>query len=319
MNELIGASRLQSVAASNVNPRVAVMVRTHLVNEKLFHLLGVLSQSRRYDLFVVADETNGTLDVGSYRKLSHSIAFCDGFELPADHERILWHCGDYPFYFAAAEIPDYDYYVMIEFDVDLAGQSPVFVEDLIGRFRHYDMICEHFRRPEPDWPWLGAAHGVYETVYTAGLFAFIALSRRAVAFLREARRAEARRGSKGDQIIHCEAHCASALAAGGFACVSVNDLIPSATDRRCFHDPCFDLETSHYLLGYYQLDVPGVALVHPVYGLQEYLQKAWQKSLHNGDINEFISTLQRIALLNPAAGSLLAEYGRTAGLALAGG
>jgi hypothetical protein len=49
------------------------------------------------------------------------------------------------------------------------------------------------------------------------------------------------------------------------------------------------------------------------------LQKAWQKSLHNGDINEFISTLQRIALLNPAAGSLLAEYGRTAGLALAGG
>ena len=109
------------------------------------------------------------------------------------------------------------------------------------------------------------------------------------------------------------------LAAGGFACVSMNDLIPGATDRRCFHDPCFDLETSHYLLGYYQLDVPGVALVHPVYGLPEYLQKAWQKSLHNGDINEFISTLQRIALLNPAAGSLLAEYGRTAGLALAGG
>jgi len=257
-----------------------VLVRTHVSNEKLFHLLGVLSQSRRYDLFVVADETNGPVDVGSYQKLSHSVASCAAFGLPSEHHRILWQCGDYPFYFAAAEIPDYDYYLMIEFDVDLVGQSPAFIETLISRFGHHDLISEHFRLPEPGWPWLPAASAVYETVYTAGLFAVLALSGRAVEFLLQVRRAEAKRGSKAGQIIHCEAHCGSALAAGGFSCVSINQLIPGATDRRCFHDPDFDLETSHYLLGQYRLAVPNVAVVHPVYDLAEFLKKNWQKSEH---------------------------------------
>jgi hypothetical protein len=285
-----------------------MLVRTHVANDKLFHLLGVLSQSRRYDLFVVADETNGTLDVGGYRKLAHSTASCEAFGLPVDHERILWHCGDYPFYFAAAEIPDYDYYLMIEFDVDLVGQSPAFVETLIGRLGPHDLISEHFRRPEPDWPWLEAASAVYETVYTAGLFAFIALSRRAIEFLLQARRAEAERGSQGALVIHCEAHCASALAAGGFGCVSINDLIPGATDRRCFHDPDFDLETSHYLLGHYRAAVPNVALVHPVYDLAEYLKKGWQKSNHTGNIRAFVEDMQRISRADPAAQRLLSHY-----------
>jgi len=296
----------------NEAPRVAVLVRTHLANEKLFHLLGVLRQSSRYDLFVVADETNGALDVGGYRKLSHSAASCAVFGLPADHHRILWHCGDYPFYFAAAEIPDYDYYLMIEFDVDLVGQSPAFVETLISRFAHHDLISEHFRRPEPGWPWFEAASAVYETVYTAGLFAFLAISRNAVEFLLQARRAEAQRGSKGADIIHCEAHCASALAAAGFSCVSINNLIPGATDRRCFHDPDFDLETSFYLLNQYQLPIPNTALVHPVYDLAAYLKKNWQKSLHTGNIQAFIAELQQIIPPDPAAERLLSDFRKAA-------
>jgi hypothetical protein len=298
-------------------PRVAVLVRTHVVNEKLFDLLGVLSQSRVYDLFVVADETNGTLDVGEYRKLAHSVASCAAFGLPADHERILWQCGDYPFYFAAAAIPDYDYYLMIEFDVDLVGQTPAFVENLIARFGHHDLISEHFRRPEPDWPWLPAARLVYETVYTAGLFAVLALSRRAVEFLLQARRAEAMRGSKGLEIIHCEAHCGSALAAGGFSCVSINQLIPGATDRRCFHDPDFDLETSFYLLGHYRVAVANVALVHPVYDLAEYLKKAWQKSLYTGDLQAFVAEMQQIGPAVPGSERLLSAYRKAAAAALA--
>ena len=303
---------------SRVTPRVAVLVRTHVANEKLFHLLGVLSQSRRYDLFVVADETNGTLDVGGYQKLSHNIASCAAFGLPADHERILWQCGDYPLYFAAAEIPDYDFYLMIEFDVDLVVQSPAFIENLIARFGHHDLISEHFRRPEPDWPWLRAARAVYESVYTTGLFAVLALSRRAVEFLRQARRAEAARGSREKQIIHCEAHCASALATGGFSCVSINQLIPGATDRRCFHDPDFDLETSFYLLGQYQVAVANVAVVHPVYDLAEYLKKGWQKSLYTGDLRAFVAELQQIGAADPGREHLLLDYRKAAAAALAG-
>jgi len=292
----------------DTHPRVAVLVRTHLANKKLFHLLGILRQSPRYDLFVVADETNGALDVGEYRKLVHSTAACAAFGLPSAHPRILWHCGDYPLYFAAAEIPDYDYYLMIEFDVDLVAQSPAFIETLIPRLAPHDLISEHFRLPEPGWPWFAAASAVYETVYTAGLFAFLALSRNAIEFLLLARRAEAKRGGKGETIIHCEAHTASALAAAGFSCVSINDLIPGATDRRCFHDPDFDLKTSHYLLGQYQVSVPNVALVHPVYDLAEYLKKSWQKSIHTGDIQEFIADMQQITTADPEAWRLLSNF-----------
>jgi hypothetical protein len=180
---------------ANNDPRVALLVRTHLVNEKLFDLLDLLNQSRRYDLFVSADETSGTLDLGGFAKLPHTTRSCVEHGLCSDHEQILWHCGDYPLYFAAAEKPDYDYYAMIEYDVDLVRRSPLFIEGLISRLEDADFVVAGGYHAHADWPWAKSAAKRFSVVYSTGLFAFLIVSRRALEYLLEARRSEARNGA----------------------------------------------------------------------------------------------------------------------------
>ncbi len=72
---------------------VAVILRTHLLNEKFYDLLEILSQSERYDLFVAVDETFGPLGVSGHGKLSHSVSSAGAFGLRANHPRFLWHCS----------------------------------------------------------------------------------------------------------------------------------------------------------------------------------------------------------------------------------
>ncbi len=36
-----------------------------------------------------------------------------------DDRLYLWHFGDYPIYCAFSKIPEYDYYLQIEYDVDI--------------------------------------------------------------------------------------------------------------------------------------------------------------------------------------------------------
>src|SRR6185503_4704667 len=48
-----------------------------------------------------------------------------------------YHCGDFPLYFALRDLPDYDFYIMIEDDVDLVDGGPAFINE----------ICEVISRP----------------------------------------------------------------------------------------------------------------------------------------------------------------------------
>jgi hypothetical protein len=290
--------------------RIAVLVRTHVANPKFFDLMELLRRSDHYDLFVAADETNGPLQTGAYTKLPHSAVACQALGLPTDHHRILWQCGDYPLYFAAAAIPAYDYYFLIEYDVDFTSKSPDFLEALIARLRNHpcDLLSENFSRPKPDWEWLPAAAKLYHTVYTAGLFAFIAVSRRAIERLLAARRRQNQRGAAGDSIIHCEAFTASELAAAGYACVSINQLIPGATDPLYYHTALYELETSQYLLNHPRIGEAAVQLLHPVYDVAEYLRRQYAKARHRNDIAAFLAELAWIERAEPAARTLAAGY-----------
>lgn len=284
---------------ANVDPRVALLVRTHVVNDKLFDLLDVLNQSRRYDLFVSADESGGGLAVPGYDKLPHTVDTCAQFGLSTQHEQLLWHCGDYPLYFAAADLPDYDYYAMIEYDVDLVRKSPLVVEGLISRLRHSgnrsaDLVSQHTNRAWPHWPWAKAASRLFSPVYTTGIFAFVIASKRALNHLLELRRQEARSGVTGDDIVHCEAFCGSALIAGGFACEPFNSLLQGVLDNESFHPSDPERPDTHHLLGRYRVDDPRVELVHPVYDLEGYLDRLLGYAMNHNEIDAFLAKLDLI-------------------------
>jgi hypothetical protein len=296
--------------AQNADPRVALLVRTHLVNDKLFDLLDVLNESRRYDLFVTADETRGALDVRGYTKLSHTADSCGVYGLCTNHPNILWHCGDYPLYFAAAEIPGYDYYAMIEYDVDLVRKSPLFVEGLISRLHDYgaDFVAESAHLAYPAWGWGNAARRMFPIAYSSGIFAFVIVSKRAVDHLFEVRRGEALAGAANDDIVHCEAFCVSALKNAGYACVPINSVIEGAVDSSSFHSTTLDHLDADFLLNHYHIDNPRVEIVHPVYDLQDFLERQCWKSQRNELFDKFLAKLAQIGATRARDAELIARF-----------
>lgn len=300
------------LGAPNAAPRVAMLVRTHLVNDKLFDLLDMLNQSRRFDLFVCADETGETLDCGGYTKLSHTVDQCRDFDLSTDHARILWLCGDYPLYFARSQIPDYDYYIMIEYDVDLVRRSPLFLEGLISRLQPpngpaYDFITAALGPANPDWGWHRNASRSFSKVYETGIFAFVAASGRALDHLYAKRKEEAAAVTRGDDLIHCEAFCGSALMAAGYHCASINMLVEGAIRTESFHPPVLDFETTQYLLDHYRTADPRVEMVHPVFDIDAYLEREYAKSLHRDDVDAFAARLVDLAR-SDVAPELIDDY-----------
>ncbi len=306
----------------NESPRVAVLVRTHVVNEKLFDLLDVLNKSRRYDLFVTADETRGVLNVSGYEKLPHSIDSCKEHDLSVNHDHIFWMCGDYPLYFAAAQIPNYDYYIMVEFDVEVVRGNPLFLEGLISRLQnehdsHYDFVCANFAEAHPAWAWTKNASLSFPKAYSSGLFSFLVISKSALLHLFSARKAEAAREVPSDEIIHCEAFCASALVSGGFRCASINTLIEGAVERETFHPPIPSLENSWYLLNDHQNKVGCVELMHPVYDLEMYLKRQFSKAESSKSFEPFLERIGKIEPENANHANLISNYAKLATTKLA--
>ncbi len=305
--------RISQLGQRNVDPKVALLVRTHLVNEKLFDLLDVLNQSRRYDLFVLADETRGPLETRGYAKLTHSVDMVSRYGLSHRHPNVLWHCGDYPLYFAAAEIPGYDYYGMIEYDVDLVRRSPLFLEGLISRLcgdrGSVDFVSAGTGRAEAQWGWTEAASRIFPVVYTTGLFAFLIVSQRAIDCLIAARRKEARSGAAGADIVHCEAFCVSALMEAGLACAPINSLVEHAVNYATFHPGSLELPDGEFLLNDYRIDDPRVEMVHPVYDLSGYLERHYRRALRNNDFSVLLKRLSQGAPSSrPTETNLFARY-----------
>jgi len=295
------------------NPRVAVILRTHLLNEKFYDLLDILSRSEMYDLFVAVDETAGVVKVPNYKKLPHTVDSARNFGLCPNHPNILWHCCDYALYFSAAQIQGYQYYIMIEYDVDFVRRSPEFVERLISELSKPappDFVAAAFHQASPDWCWTEAAARQFSVVYYTSIFAFVAVSGRALNYLLERRKREARDCHSAQDIVNCEAFCGSALAEGGYSCVSMNELIDGAVNFSTFHPPVPVLSHSQYLLNQYIVSDPKIEIIHPVYDLRHYLEKQFKKFRDLRQLDPFVTELKQIRTTRTWEADLISDYRR---------
>jgi hypothetical protein len=273
-------------------PRVAVMVRTHTITEKLNHILRRLSGGIGYDLFVCADETRSKIELPDVPVLGHSEAMCAGLGLmPAlPGHRLLWYFGDYALYCGYASIPDYDYYVMIEYDLEFVRGNTLFLEGLINRLGSpgaaaYDFVGTQFGQRAPEWQWCETCAGVFPEVYGI-LFPMVILSRRALEYLYEWRKREAAAPPASGRPVYCEAFLPSALmAAGNFRCADVNTLLPGTWEFETFRTG------SPMLLGSLPPLAQGVEIVHPVFSEREYLRAALEAARISGTLQAFLSKL----------------------------
>jgi hypothetical protein len=228
---------------------------------------------------------------------------------PANHANAFWLCGDYALYCAEHIIPQYDYYIMIEFDVHFVRQNSLFLEGIINRLGgrdrgpDLDFVGAVVRTAAPMWPLGQPARARYSTVYYSGIFSFVVVSKPALAFLREARLAEGADPRAEGAMIHCEAFALTALKdAGNFRCSSLASLVPGCIGKS-YHPGRPDLSEPNYLLGTATDPDPRIELMHPVLDAEEYLTKLWRRGRETTDgIKHFIAHVNALDPLAVAQG-----------------
>jgi hypothetical protein len=305
--------------------RLVVLLRTHIDSPKVRDSIDALARGSKYDFFVLAHEEPGAeLDFGATSKLTHSLqTFRDlGFEVTGP--QFLTHCADLLFAFAQSRLPDYDHYLIVEYDVFVqqreAHPFDRIAEVLAGSEAPPDFIAAYGERAEPSWMWVPATAAVYAEV-AQSFFPAVILSARAIKALYEERLKEREQvrasgrpllgdGSAADWMF-CEAFTPTALKArGDFRLADWNDVLPGT-----YEWTSFNVGPPRLLAGHLATELP-VQLVHPVLGGREFLQKGLLFSALSNTTPEWLATLRSGAW--PIHETLLTEFDAAAEAHIAG-
>ena len=167
--------------------RIAVLIRTHFVDEALLAEAGRVAADGVFDVYALADETRAPLDFGPIPKLSLTPAVIAELGLYAAAPNLLWRCGDYGLYAARRALPQYEAFWMMEPDVRVNADLP---SDVLARFpgpEEVDFLAGRLRPAEADWDWIVTMDAAAGLVWRC-LFALTRVSARAIDLLYEARR-----------------------------------------------------------------------------------------------------------------------------------
>lgn len=279
--------------------RVAVVVRTHVDGPKVRELLAALSKGALFDLYVLANETSGPLDLAPYAKLPHTLTLFEDLGFGPRNLYFLTHCSDLLFAHIAEVIPGYDVYALMEFDVHLTRGDAAAVDLLVRAlsskaYGDVDLACVALRPSGPKWMWHASAAGFFQEVW-ACFFPVLCLSSRAISHIRARRLDElAAKGSasaKGDgspdDWVFCEAFVPSALREVGYRMVDLNDIFPGFYRWSAFNwGPI-------WLMGEPITRDRAAELVHPVLEPEPFLEKYFHWATQTGRAREFLEDLER--------------------------
>jgi len=188
-----------------------VAFRTHLWDAPIASLARRMAACCPGARFVVlADETNYTLDVAPFEKISHTSDMA-AFGLPTGQGNLtLWFNADYAIYALAAALPDYAHYIVAEYDVAVNTAIDAVMAQV--NQRGLDMVSYLARPADPGWTWYMTIASGFAEPWQA-LIPFLILSRRAVACLLAARRRLADRFATGElkEWAYCEGFIPSVI------------------------------------------------------------------------------------------------------------
>jgi hypothetical protein len=211
----------------------SVLLRTHVVDEKFYDLYNKLnSEDRVYDLFPLVDTTRHENHVEIEETIYHKSSDASALLINGRRENLLWWYGDYAFYFAFDQIPNYDYYIMLEYDIEFIEHPAKFLNDLIEKIKmgnNIDLVGIDLRIHYSGWAGWNISRKYFAEAWSL-YYPFVVLSKRALSFLLAQRQKEY--FSKVDQndSLHCEPFTAGNLMMSGFNCFDLNEVIPGSYD-----------------------------------------------------------------------------------------
>ena len=284
--------------------KVAALMRSHLADSaKAADLAHKMAGVRDWDFHVLADETGGPASSYGHPKLSHNVAMCTSLGLQTQTPKCFWYFGDYSLYCAHHLRPDYDFYLMFDYDIDLAPEAPDYLhrlgKELAGMDGRVDLLGPTVGPIPGDRP--GRPHR-FAHPYKA-MFAVIGLSRRALVALYEGRLEEKKQAPVSEHGgVHCEYYVPSKLAElGGFTMLGLNDIVPGSVAKASFN--------STFARPFrYDTGAPVESqLIHPVVDTATFLRKSFGVEMKRGREDIFQAHLD--ALREQGADpALLQEY-----------
>lgn len=250
--------------------RIAALIRTHVMNDLVVQLYRQMVEFSpiNTDVFLYCDFSMGDLPTPEGIKFeSHTTKDAARFDLlPFPPKRVLWYNGDYPFYFFHDAKPDYDLYVMIEYDVFFTNTA------LQQFFRHISLVEADYygvyvRPARAGWKWAEAAKAHRDHVYSS-FFPIVGLSKLAIQKLLQSRQVQAKKylGGNIKTWIHCEAFVPTEIYALGLSANNLNDCLNIRPEK--FSTARHTLVCSDLL----ELDSISSEFYHPAIPHQEFLK-----------------------------------------------
>jgi hypothetical protein len=259
---IIGGDRVSVVGQI---PRYAVLFRTHMWDPFIARQFArVQERVGAGDVYVVANNTSGSCNaIEGVRLVTFTEAQIEalGYARGISANDMVWFNVDYALYYFARQQPDYDYYVLFEYDVLVNADLDRVLEMVAERGADFVGLSEG--EPVSEWRYKSSCGGIYaEADVRKMLFPLGILSKRAVDYLSMRRLQLSERLRSGDIQTwpHCEAFIATELSLGGFC---VDELSAYGSIDRFSFAPAYleeDLGT-----------LAGASFVHPLLDTNRYI------------------------------------------------
>lgn len=253
-----------------------VLLRAHAFDEHVSTAYATLKRfSLSNDTCLLLDVSRGdiTTNVPTIRFSGERLM---KIGLPMHPEgRWAWHAGDYALYSVFLDAPEYDFYVMIDYDVRVNFS----IDDLLERVSQssYDFVAPYAGFEKADWMWTAAGRHWFPRVL-GSFFPLVVLSRRLIARCLERRLVHSRavpikegerRRFLWQNWMNCEAFVPSLAFDCGFGIVDINKIVPGWT---------YEFFRAVDVLYWDMPEIANIPAAHPVF-LRADLPRMIQKRL----------------------------------------
>jgi hypothetical protein len=268
-------------------PRVAVLVRGFELSEKYCHLVESLSNHQEFDTYAFYNAFQGLLDIESCPSLTYTEDDIRALGIEPD-STFIYFCCDILLEHARRLIPDYDIYIMIEYDVDVRGNEGAFFDDLARtlkteRWRDVDIAGPLLVEVTYPWDHTEIAARYFDPVWQLFMPVLIA-SNRAIERMYRFRLDEGPPDTPTSRRVICEAMVSPFMNEPGYKACDLNEIMPG----------CYDFWTFYYGLPLL-LDAPwrglDVKLRHPVYSVEAFLEKHLTHAHATRTLRQFVAAV----------------------------
>lgn len=209
----------------------AVMLRTHIWDDYVARQYDrLVAKTKSGQVFVLVDETGGHVEIDRDNVVRYTQDDVLALGLAkAGPGNLLWYNGDYSLYIFMSRRPEFDFYIMIEYDV--AVNVPL--DDIVAKARRDGIgFIAHSKdvEPIPEWNFTESCLDFYRVDQVQKRLMCLSLfSKQAAQQLFDRRLEQSRAYAKGGirRWPYCEAYLATELGASGFKMAEITEFGPA--------------------------------------------------------------------------------------------